>query len=528
MHVSKTGDPHTLGLKVTNFGPIVEADIELRPLTVFVGPSNTGKSYLAILIYALHLLFAEHLNPQFRLFRRFRDHDRSRAPAKRDTPVELTDRLLKWLDEIPEEPDRASPGGVPPLPPDIADLVREAMRTRDDLGSALRTRIARCFGVGPDVGQLVRAGSRGGSRITIGSRASSGSAAPTVGHEFSMGRGQSKSSELRTSVPSGAGLHLPTGARTLAIASMFRTLQRLESTEEGEDETLTRVRWANNALAALVELAMANSVGPLSHSAYYLPADRTGVMHAHRTVIGAAIDRASSAGIVDAPNVPTLSGVTGDFLQELIQIGDERHPTVNDGDVLASALEQDVLRGGVAVERSEANYPTFVYRPTGLDRDFPIMTSSSMVSELAPVVLYLRHHVTRGNTLIIEEPESHLHPAMQAEFALHLVRLVHAGIRVIVTTHSEWILDQFANLVRLSELSEEERKGLRGADAALSADDVGIWLFKHNAKRRGSVVQELKVDPEAGGLLSGYDEVAEQLHNEWAEIGNRIADRGAV
>ena len=526
--MSAAGDQHTLGLKVTNFGPIVEADVELRPLTVFVGPSNTGKSYLAILIYALHLLFAEHLDPQFRLFRRFRDHDRSRAPAKRDMPVQLTDRLLKWLDEIPEEPDRVSAEAVPPLPPDIADLVREAMRARDDLGSALRTRIARCFGVGQDVGQLVRAGSRGGSWITVGGhRASSGSAMPMVRHEFSMARGQSKPSELKTTVPPGAGLHLPTGARTLAIASMFRTLQRLESTDESEDETLTRARWANNALAALVELAMANSVGPLSRSAYYLPADRTGVMHAHRTVIGAAIDRVSSAGIVDAPNVPTLSGVMGDFLQELIQIGDDQHPAVHDGDTLASALEQDVLGGDVAVERSEANYPTFVYRPTGLDRDFPIMTSSSMVSELAPVVLYLRHYVKRGDTLIIEEPESHLHPAMQAEFALHLVRLVHAGIRVIVTTHSEWILDQFANLVRLSDLSEKEQEGLRGGDAALSADDIGFWLFKPNAKRRGSVVQELKVDPEAGGLLSGYDEVAEQLYSEWAEIGNRIADRGA-
>ena len=43
-----------LQLSVSNFGPIAKAEIDLRPLTVFVGPSNTGKSYLAILIYALH------------------------------------------------------------------------------------------------------------------------------------------------------------------------------------------------------------------------------------------------------------------------------------------------------------------------------------------------------------------------------------------------------------------------------------------------------------------------------------------
>ena len=51
------GEKH-LELSVRNFGPIAEADIELRPLSVFVGPSNTGKSYLATLIYALHQFYS--------------------------------------------------------------------------------------------------------------------------------------------------------------------------------------------------------------------------------------------------------------------------------------------------------------------------------------------------------------------------------------------------------------------------------------------------------------------------------------
>ena len=52
-----SGSKH-LELSVRSFGPIVEADIDLRPMTVFVGPSNTGKSYLAVLIYALHRFFS--------------------------------------------------------------------------------------------------------------------------------------------------------------------------------------------------------------------------------------------------------------------------------------------------------------------------------------------------------------------------------------------------------------------------------------------------------------------------------------
>ena len=54
-------------LEVSNFGPIVEAKIDLRPLTVFVGPSNTGKSYLAILIYALHRFFSGFKENRFSL-----------------------------------------------------------------------------------------------------------------------------------------------------------------------------------------------------------------------------------------------------------------------------------------------------------------------------------------------------------------------------------------------------------------------------------------------------------------------------
>ena len=55
-------DAKPLELTVTNFGPIAEAKIELRPMTVFVGPSNTGKSYMAALIYALHSFFTRYSN----------------------------------------------------------------------------------------------------------------------------------------------------------------------------------------------------------------------------------------------------------------------------------------------------------------------------------------------------------------------------------------------------------------------------------------------------------------------------------
>ena len=44
-------------ISVKNFGPIAEANIDLRPPTVFVGPSNTGKTYFVMLVYILPWCF---------------------------------------------------------------------------------------------------------------------------------------------------------------------------------------------------------------------------------------------------------------------------------------------------------------------------------------------------------------------------------------------------------------------------------------------------------------------------------------
>ena len=82
--------------------------------------------------------------------------------------------------------------------------------------------------------------------------------------------------------------------------------------------------------------------------------------------------------------------------------------------------------------------------------------SSSMVSELAPLVLFIRGLVRPGDTLIIEEPEAHLHPAAQAQMASTLARLVRAGVRVLVTTHSDFMLQEIGNLMRVGMLKEKD------------------------------------------------------------------------
>lgn len=40
-------------ISVRNVGPLQEAHIDVRPLTIFVGPNNTGKTWLAYLLASI-------------------------------------------------------------------------------------------------------------------------------------------------------------------------------------------------------------------------------------------------------------------------------------------------------------------------------------------------------------------------------------------------------------------------------------------------------------------------------------------
>ena len=164
------------------------------------------------------------------------------------------------------------------------------------------------------------------------------------------------------------------------------------------------------------------------------------------------------------------------------------------------------------------SYPEFSYTPDGWDHSLPLMRASSMVSELSPIVLYLRNVVFPGDVLIIEEPEAHLHPDLQIELVNVLAEIVKIGAQIILTTHSVWILDAVANLVLLSEtdgLSDND------ADVALSRENIGIWSFNLKNRPKGSVLQEIKFDPDEGGYVTEFDEAATNLHNNWVRIDRR-------
>ena len=488
-------------IKVDNFGPIVNAQVDLRPLTVFIGPSNTGKSYLAILIYALHQFFGAAQGggywrrARYRRIRHALSNLRSFEASKA-----VQESLANWLAGIAE-------GREPALPEDVVAAIRPVLE-RPQVDRELATEIRRCFGV-EDHKDLVRQpGTRSIAKIGLAIPQESGSQA--VHYVFEFGKGRPRFwGELPVAGPMTIGGGIP---RELRYEAQFR--MGVDDPSSSEKGRLVSV-WL-----LLANLLFTSLTGPLTCDAFYLPADRTGVMHSHQVVVSTLIQNATTAGLQPSADVPMLSGVLADFLNELILISGQGLP--KSSVALADIIETNILEGGIKLSRVNSSYPVFTYRPAGWKSDLPLMRTSSMVSELAPIVLYLRHLVRPGDLLIIEEPESHLHPAMQAAFARELARLVRTGIRVILTTHSEWFLEQLGNLVRFGLLPKEKQQGTVGADYALAPDDIGAWLFKRRQKPKGTVVSEVFLDSETGLFPTDFDPIREHLYNESADISDRL------
>ncbi len=470
--IQKPPDVH---ISVENFGPIEKAKIDLRPLTVFVGESNTGKTYLSALIYALYQIFegfdripwlnliGSHLN--------FRDRSRILSAQ----PQEKLDR------EVIEVLEKLNTHGRPFTFSDLPVDVRSWMQSNLKKPIAFKNELQRCFNL-ESVSNLMR---------------------------FTSGT----CSEMRVS------LKLRDGNQSLWFVDMHNSGSNLTADgsvnsdivlKSGEAEVLEMFDFQD--LVALLRVPMQEVA-----ESYYLPAARSGIMQSHGVIASSLVDRATRVGLERFPEIPTFSGIIADFLKQIINYK-ERGRSPDRMIDIASALEVEVLRGKIEVKRPAAGYPEFLYRPQKAKQSLSMSQSSSMISELAPLVLFLRGIVRPGDTLIIEEPEAHLHPRAQTKIALILARLVRVGVRVIITTHSDWLLEQIGNLIREGEVMKLGKNKMEPT-TWLTAEEVGAWLF-----RMDEPVKEIPFEHIAGIEPEEYGEVAEKLYNRSVDLRTQLEE----
>ncbi len=496
------GSPHGAGshrLEVANFGPVSKTELELRPLTVFAGPSNSGKSCIAKLVYALHGYFSRR---RVARTRNYRVSDFNRAARRMRDLRGVVQRLEEFvLHPVEENVDSFALGE------EVADLTRLALQAAD-IGAGTSEPLLDAFGT-TSMDDLILRGARD-CRFTL-SYAPAGTLAPAEAFQYAFNI-VARELDCTVTIPPGAPLLLEKGR-------LFRRIGRAPGlswdTSNDEESPVSHF----GLMITLLSLAQPATAGSLSLPVWYLPAGRSGIVEAQAAILGSAIDRMANNGPRNHGSVP---GTLREFLRDIIVNLPRRPVAPGVGELPAQLFEQTILGGEVRAETAaETASSVIAFRPAGWDRDLPLGQASSLTTQMMPLVLYLRHYATPGSTIIIEEPEAHMHPAVQVLFMTAIARIVASGVRVLMTTHSEWILSALANIVRASELSGRRQEDL-AAGAVLQRASVGAWLFKPGDV--GSTTSEIPLDSESGMYDAGFPDVSRALYDDWATIDSRLQE----
>lgn len=116
------------------------------------------------------------------------------------------------------------------------------------------------------------------------------------------------------------------------------------------------------------------------------------------------------------------------------------------------------------------------------------------VTYVLPIIVAILK-AKKGDIIIIENPESHLHPSGQVEIARLCAKASEAGVQIIVETHS----DHFLNGVRVAI---KER--------VLNNNNALVYYFSRNEEEEKTEVQKIEID-ENGKI----DEWPKGFFDEW-------------
>ena len=437
-------------VEISNLGVIKKAEIDLKPLTVFIGQNGEGKSWTAYTIAAILGGYG------------FEEYVEAYIEGKTQQKYPLLDEAIEQLMEE---------GGSK------IDMVKFA----SDYAEIYFNDIASW---GPKL-----------MRNFLKSRRLS-----FKDLQISVSLAESKSKSIET---------IKAGLAISSISSPQSEFPLLNAVKESEENTLYFYS-SGDALDKLPKRSFKQFVTyvvfktiqkSLFTDTYFFPTERTtfisfpfGDFDKIKITMpeirekSDRIDSISQKAILIEPVqqlLKTISMAHQDNLYEEREEQIKENPSIGDYLKLADFLESEILQGKLKIEK--AIEKELLFQPIEEDIKLEMPVVSSMVKELAPLVLYLRYLAEPNDLLIIDEPEMNLHPSVQVEIVEFLGMLVNAGLNVIITTHSTYIVDQLINLMKTEKHEDKEKIKewfyLEKSEAFISKDRVSVYLFEEGTAK---------------------------------------------
>lgn len=497
-------------LIINNFGPIKHAEITLKPLTIIIGANGTGKSYICRSLYSIS-------NVTSQITRKSLELGRYDVENLKKTPFKS--RVKKYSNLLTEFPFNIPDEMFPEFCEDLAtDYLKLEERKYSDVQRLLIREAERVFG--SDSQSLIRLATKN-SRIQYEHVKYSlyFNIDSTNEKDFGFSLKQEYIEEITS--------------KTKEIVKQYSDSFVMSFHRREAEKLSLETSWLYLFLTFSTLLDQLTGEEE-SFNTYVLPAERAGLLLGYSTIASAMMSAAPTF-LLRGANIPSLTGVLGDFISLILsfreqattkkrsssddyELSNRRKPD-SDQLSIAKRIETDILLGKIVFERENGRIPTHEIKFQQGRATYPLHLASSMISELAPLVLYLKYlSFNESDYLVFEEPEAHLHPSAQTNIAKIIINLVRCGINVILTTHSDFLVTQISNLVvpSLSKKKKGRKRKSREIRDEITPDEIEAVLMKADKEKEGCISERLDVTTD-GISQESFTAVAAKLYEESME-----------
>ena len=187
----------------------------------------------------------------------------------------------------------------------------------------------------------------------------------------------------------------------------------------------------------------------------------------------------------------------------------------------------DIVGGTYAITSNDQLY----YIPKGKRLKLTMVESSSSVRSLLDLSFYLSCIAQRGDLLMVDEPELSLHPKNQRRIARLFARLANLGVKVFITTHSDYIVKELNTLIMLNHDTPHlkrvaEENGYQKSEL-INVDQVKVYVAEEalmpleegqKRRRKGHTLVPAKIHPRFGIGVGSFDKTIDDMNRIQDEI----------
>lgn len=157
----------------------------------------------------------------------------------------------------------------------------------------------------------------------------------------------------------------------------------------------------------------------------------------------------------------------------------------------AENIEKELLQGKVVI----SNDGDIQFQPSHSEKiTMPIQISASIVKSMSSLIVYLKHIAQKNDLIIIDEPEINLHPENQIILARTFANLANAGFRLLISTHSDYIIREFNNMIMGYDRPEMAKKKKYKIEDLIDKEDVTVYYFSPSQESGKSTINLIPIE----------------------------------